>query len=66
VSSDLYALAVGVAVGAALLRLVWIALGMLRQLQQEFLVRHGCDELQGYRFGRPVVAREIAAVLRGR
>ena len=32
--------------------------------QVEFLMREGCQQVQGYFFGRPVPARELTAFLR--
>ncbi|MBI5333402.1 MAG: EAL domain-containing protein [Burkholderiales bacterium] len=34
--------------------------------QAACLLQHGCDEAQGYHFGRPVPAEEFEAMLRGR
>lgn len=34
--------------------------------QATCLLQHGCDEAQGYHFGRPVPAEEFEAMLRGR
>ena len=40
--------------------------GVESEAQERFLRDHGCDELQGYRYGRPVPADEISRVLAGR
>ncbi len=42
-----------------------VAEGVETQAHLEFLQRHGCDELQGYYFSRPVPATEMEALLRG-
>ena len=34
--------------------------------QCAFLCRHGCDEIQGYYFSRPVPAESLATMLRSR
>jgi EAL domain-containing protein (putative c-di-GMP-specific phosphodiesterase class I) len=36
-----------------------VAEGVETSYQHEFLSAHGCDQLQGYRFSRPVPADEI-------
>ena len=36
-----------------------VGLATPRPAQERFLATHGCDELQGFRFGRPVAAEEI-------
>jgi diguanylate cyclase (GGDEF)-like protein len=59
------AIATAIIAMAHQLDLVVVAEGVETAAQREFLVRHGCDELQGYLFGRPVVAKEIARILRG-
>jgi diguanylate cyclase (GGDEF)-like protein len=42
-----------------------VAEGVETRAHLEFLRRHGCDELQGYYFSRPVPAAEMEAMLRG-
>jgi diguanylate cyclase (GGDEF)-like protein/PAS domain S-box-containing protein len=42
-----------------------MAEGVETEAQREFLVRLGCDELQGYMFGRPVPEEKINILLRG-
>ena len=37
--------------------------GVETEAQERFLREHGCDELQGYRYGQPVPAAEIARML---
>jgi EAL domain-containing protein (putative c-di-GMP-specific phosphodiesterase class I) len=34
--------------------------GVETELQDRFLREHGCDELQGYRYGRPMTAGDMA------
>jgi diguanylate cyclase (GGDEF)-like protein/PAS domain S-box-containing protein len=46
------------------LKLQVIAEGVEREAQLAYLHRHGCDEMQGYYFSRPVPAEEFAAMLR--
>jgi len=41
-----------------------VAEGVETQAHLEFLRQHGCDELQGYYFSRPVPATEMEALLR--
>lgn len=40
-----------------------VAEGVENREQAAFLARHGCDELQGYLYSRPVPAQEITAML---
>ncbi|MBT9497482.1 MAG: EAL domain-containing protein [Zoogloea sp.] len=42
-----------------------VAEGVETPAHLEFLQRHGCDELQGYYFSRPVPAAGMEALLRG-
>jgi len=42
-----------------------VAEGVETRAHLEFLQRHGCDELQGYYFSRPIPAVEMAPLLRG-
>jgi EAL domain-containing protein (putative c-di-GMP-specific phosphodiesterase class I) len=42
-----------------------VAEGVETRAHLEFLQQHGCDELQGYYFSRPVPAVEMARLLRG-
>ncbi len=41
-----------------------IAEGVETMQQQAYLLHHGCDELQGFRFARPMPPEELAALLR--
>jgi diguanylate cyclase (GGDEF)-like protein/PAS domain S-box-containing protein len=43
-----------------------VAEGVETAAHLEFLQRHGCDELQGYYFSRPVPAAAMETLLRGR
>ena len=42
-----------------------VAEGVETVEQQTFLREHGCDEMQGYLFSKPVPARNLAELLRG-
>jgi len=46
------------------LRLKVIAEGVETEAQRDFLLKHGCDEIQGYLFSRPLPPRELAETLR--
>jgi diguanylate cyclase len=45
------------------LKLKVVAEGVETDAQFEFLKKHGCDEVQGYRFARPMPAREFEKTL---
>ncbi len=66
VSSDPEAQAITTAIVAMAhgLGLRVVAEGVETEGQEKFLVGLGCDELQGYRFSRPVPAQEAAELLR--
>jgi predicted signal transduction protein with EAL and GGDEF domain len=42
-----------------------VAVGVETSAHLDFLRQHGCDELQGYYFSRPVPAAGMEALLRG-
>ncbi|HTT11295.1 MAG TPA: EAL domain-containing protein [Burkholderiaceae bacterium] len=46
------------------LSLTVIAEGVETPAQQEFLRKHGCDQMQGFHFSKPIPAHEFAALLR--
>ena len=46
------------------LRLTVIAEGVETTDQQAYLRQHGCDQMQGYLFSRPVIATEFEALIR--
>ena len=46
------------------LRLKVIAEGVESEAQRDFLLKHGCDEIQGYFFSRPLPALEFAEALK--
>lgn len=46
------------------LRLKVIAEGVETQAQLNYLRRHGCDQMQGYYFSRPVAAQEFSQILK--
>ncbi len=48
------------------LRLKVVAEGVETQAQLDFLTEHGCDEMQGYFFSRPLAGPDFSALLRAR
>ena len=48
------------------LKLAVIAEGVETAAQLDYLRRHGCDEIQGYYFSKPLAAREFEGLLRER
>ena len=46
------------------LSLTVVAEGVETQQQEEYLRAHGCDEMQGYYFSRPIEAKDFAVLLR--
>ena len=47
------------------LKLNVVAEGVETEQQLAFLVNNGCDQIQGYHFGRPMPAEEVAGFLKG-
>ncbi len=43
-----------------------VAEGVETEQQRDFLLAHRCDQAQGFHFGRPVEAGELAELLRAR
>jgi len=48
------------------LDMVVIAEGVENEIQARYLVEHGCDQLQGYLYGRPQAAEQFVALLGAR
>jgi diguanylate cyclase (GGDEF)-like protein/PAS domain S-box-containing protein len=48
------------------LKLEVVAEGVETEAQRDYLVKHGCDQLQGYLFGRPQPAEELARRMFGK
>ncbi len=63
-SHDDAAIVIAVIGLARSLRMKVIAEGVENQAQMSFLGEHGCDEIQGYYYSRPVPAAEAAEMLR--
>lgn len=62
---DDMAIAAAIIAMAHNLNLQVVAEGVETQAQLDFLREHGCDEVQGFYFGRPVPADEFRAQLAG-
>ncbi|PPD38095.1 MAG: diguanylate cyclase [Methylobacter sp.] len=63
INTDDAAIAIAIITLGHSLRLRVIAEGVETQDQLAFLVRHGCDEIQGYLFSKPVPVDEFTALL---
>jgi diguanylate cyclase (GGDEF)-like protein/PAS domain S-box-containing protein len=63
--ADEAAIVVSIIALARNLKLRVIAEGVESAAQLEFLRSHGCDEMQGYHFSRPVPAQEFERMMKG-
>ena len=50
---------------AASLGMTVVAEGVETEEQRQILIAAGCGALQGYRFGKPMSARDVTALLAG-
>ena len=62
-SNDAEIVKATLALGAAL-GLITVAEGVENRAQEDFLVRHGCNQAQGFYYGRPMPVSDIEVVLR--
>ncbi len=66
VNPDDAAIAAAIISMAKSLRLKVIAEGVENEAQMSFLRAHGCDEIQGHYFSKPLAVDDVAAKLRGK